>query len=96
MIKQIRESFGTHLKSARKSIGMTQEKLAEILDVQPASVSRWESGKFMPSEKQIPLICKALKKEASFFFDRQETNKKEIESVLLKGNGFEITIRYLK
>ena len=36
--------LGDHLKSLRKKTGMTQEQVAELMDVQPRTVLGWERG----------------------------------------------------
>ena len=41
------------LKAIRKSMGHTQQKLAEMLDVNQQTVARWENGKTEPSIGQL-------------------------------------------
>ena len=36
--------IGKYIASKRKSLGMTQEQLAQILNVSGRTVSRWETG----------------------------------------------------
>lgn len=40
--------IGNFLKKLRKEKGITQERLAEILNVSGRTVSRWENGNNMP------------------------------------------------
>ena len=40
--------IGNFLKKLRKEKGITQEQLAEILNVSGRTVSRWETGNNMP------------------------------------------------
>ena len=42
------QKIGTFLKELRKEKGMTQEQLAEKLNVSRRTVSRWETGNNMP------------------------------------------------
>ncbi|MBO4347793.1 MAG: helix-turn-helix transcriptional regulator, partial [Lachnospiraceae bacterium] len=42
------KKIGTFLKELRKEKGITQEELAEHLNVSNRSVSRWETGSNMP------------------------------------------------
>lgn len=37
-------SFAENLKNIRKEKGMSQEELAEIMDVSRQAVSKWEQG----------------------------------------------------
>ena len=39
------------IKSLRESLFLSQSDLAEILGTNKVSVSRWENGKFLPSNK---------------------------------------------
>ena len=41
--------FGERLKELRKSKNLTQEDIAKIFDIKPATVSAWEVGKAQPS-----------------------------------------------
>ena len=42
------QKIGTFLKDHRKEKGLTQEQLAETLNVSRRTVSRWETGSNMP------------------------------------------------
>lgn len=44
----------------RKEKGLSQEALAEILDVSPQAVSKWENGKALPETSTLPLLAKTL------------------------------------
>lgn len=39
----------SNIRAERCRVGMSQRQLAEILDVTPASISRWECGECNPS-----------------------------------------------
>lgn len=63
-----RQQFGVRLRAARKRIpGLTQEKLAEIVDVEGPSVSRWETGHDFPEDFRLPAICKAVGVKPEYF-----------------------------
>jgi transcriptional regulator with XRE-family HTH domain len=49
-----------NLKKLRKAAGLTQEKLADMLDVAQGIVSAWENGKMIPSVKRVPQLAKIL------------------------------------
>ncbi len=61
--------FGERLRSARKKITpkMTQARLAEIVGVEPPSVSRWETGVDFPEDGRLSVICAALGVSAEYF-----------------------------
>ena len=50
--------FNEKLQELRKGKGLTQEELAEILFVSRTAVSKWESGRGMPSIESLKAISK--------------------------------------
>lgn len=46
--------------SARKTLGLSQEKLAEALGVSRNTVSRWERGEFSPSAENLAALERLL------------------------------------
>lgn len=48
------------LKEYRKQKGITQEELAELLDVSNKSVSKWELGEGYPSKKNMIKLSETL------------------------------------
>ena len=70
------EKIGKYISECRKKQKMTQEQLAEKLDVTSKSVSRWENGKTMPDLS----LLKSLSKELNITINdllSGETNEKE-------------------
>ena len=55
-----KETFGERLKRLRKKSGLTQEKLAEILNVSFMTIRRWEWGKNIPRVDDIKELAAAL------------------------------------
>lgn len=58
------------LKAARKNAKMTQQQLADALEVEQPTVQRWEAGKRVPDPIQIKAIAKALGIEPEAIYDR--------------------------
>lgn len=50
--------FHEKLQELRKSRGMTQEELAEVLFVSRTAISKWESGRGMPNIESLKAISK--------------------------------------
>lgn len=50
-------NFGSNLKKLRKEKNLTQEALAECLNVSPQTVSKWENGASMPDISLLPLLA---------------------------------------
>ncbi len=53
--------FGENLKSLRKSNNLSQEQLAERVNVSRQSVSKWETGEAYPEMNNILELCKIFK-----------------------------------
>ena len=53
-----REIFARNLRRLRLEKGYTQEQLAEMMNVSPKSVSRWECGNTLPDVMQLPELAR--------------------------------------
>jgi transcriptional regulator with XRE-family HTH domain len=62
------KTIGEKIKFRRQDLGMSQERLAEILGVSYGQVQRYENGKNKLNVENIQLIAKALSVPLSFFF----------------------------
>ena len=51
-------SFGENLAKMRKELGMSQEELANMLNVSRQAVSKWESNSSYPETDKIVALCK--------------------------------------
>ncbi len=56
----IKETFGRNLKRLRKEKHLTQEQLAEKVNMNSRQISKIETGEHFPTWKNIENICKAL------------------------------------
>lgn len=54
------KQFGENLAILRKKQGLTGERFAELLNVSPQAVSKWETGKNLPESNLLPDISKLL------------------------------------
>lgn len=53
-------SFANRLKDARRVCGLSQEELAERLDVSRQAVGKWEQGLAYPEVEKLLALCAAL------------------------------------
>lgn len=68
-MKNTKELLGARIREIRKSRGLTQEQLAEIIDVEQKHVSRIEVGKNYPTIDRLEKIAEALDVSMMTFFD---------------------------
>ena len=61
--------LGKRIKELRKNAGYTQEKLAELIDIETSSLSGIESGRHFPSLPTIEKIANTLNIEMKTLFD---------------------------
>lgn len=59
------------IRDIRKKLGMTQEKLAELVDLSVNYISEIENGKKKPSLKRLGQIAKALGVPASYLLSEE-------------------------
>lgn len=52
--------LGKNIRARRKQLGMTQEKLADLIGMAYQSVSRIEQGHIAPKMENLPRVAKAL------------------------------------
>lgn len=62
-MNDLKKQLGQKIKLVRKSKNMTQEQLAEIVDIGVPNISYIENGKFAPSIDTLQKIANALKVE---------------------------------
>lgn len=55
--------FSEFLKEKRAAANLTQDKLAELMEVSPTSVQNWESGKNKPQKTKLSDLAKHLRIE---------------------------------
>lgn len=60
---------GEQIKNARKSLGFTQRKLAEKMEVSDSVVRMWENGHRRVTMRYVEKLCQILKIPTSIFLD---------------------------
>ena len=56
--------IGIRIRDFRESKGLTQKELAEIVGVQDAVISNWETGRNSPNVDVLKKLCTALNTSA--------------------------------
>ena len=73
---------GSRLREQREVLGMSQEKLAEEVNVHVNTIRRWEQGKQVPDVAKLYLLAGALNTTVAYLSG--ETS----ETVLHRGDSF--------
>lgn len=72
------QQIARFIADCRKSKGLTQAQLAEILGVSDKSISRWETGKTMPDLSFYEPLCEILDIQISeLLYARKMTDKEK-------------------
>lgn len=66
--ESVKKLFGTNLKKLRLAKGLTQEQLAECLDLQLQTISYIENGRAFVSSDVIAKICNFFDVSLEFMF----------------------------
>lgn len=64
-----KELLGARIKELRRQRGLTQEKLSEMIEIDPKHLSRIEVGKSYPSLETLDKLGNVLKVELRDFFE---------------------------
>lgn len=76
--------FREKLQNLRKSQGMSQEKLAELLNVSRQAVSKWESGLSVPDLNMLISLAEELDTSVSILLGEtidEDLNEESIKSI---------------
>ncbi|MDE7299254.1 MAG: helix-turn-helix domain-containing protein [Lachnospiraceae bacterium] len=71
-------SFSENLRNARKKKGLSQEQLAEALDISRQSVSKWESGAALPETDRLADIAALLGISADYLLTGREATPADV------------------
>lgn len=77
-------TFGNRLYELRKSFGLSQEELAELLDVSRQSVSKWESDKGYPEMTRLIFLSDYFGVSLDYLMrgeEKEELSEQEKESL---------------
>lgn len=85
-------SFADNLRLIRKEKGLTQEELAEMLQVSRQAVSKWEAGSGYPETDKLLAISKKLNVSLDYLMDNepQKVNEEQKASVYPKTDTIKI------
>ena len=97
---EIAKKLGLRIKELREKQGLTQLKLAEILDMEASNLSKIERGVQIPKEESLENISSALNVDVKELFNYTHiVNKKDLISkinILLESSNEETLQRYYR
>ena len=80
--------FGKRIKEIRKHRGITQEKLAEMLELDNQTISRIETGSYFTSYENLEKMARILNSKIKDFFDFEHLrDENELKSYLIDKIG---------
>ena len=82
-LMNLKQELGKNIKKYRKLNNITQEKLAETVNIEINSISSIETGKFFPSPDNLVKIANALNVSLSdlFYFKENHSCENYIEEI---------------
>ena len=96
LMTSIRELLGSNIKTYRSNLGISQAKLAEMINMATNYLGLIEGGKKFPSACMIERIASALGKDTPDLFAVAPVQQDWKEHILLKmGNVIEEELRSL-
>jgi transcriptional regulator with XRE-family HTH domain len=80
--KKLAKSLGALIAARRKSIGLTQSELAEVVGIEQESMSRIETGMITPSLSRLISLADALDCSIETLL-RPASNRKQDQSLVM-------------
>lgn len=90
-------SIGSTIKMLRRKNDITQERLAELLNISASAVSQWETERVMPDLMQIPVLANVFNVSSDVIFgiDIEKKNEK-IKEILDIAEGMSYNAEWQK
>lgn len=93
------DHIGQKIRELRKGRGMSQEGLAADLDVPANTLSRWETGTYKPTAKDLDAIARLFKVSITEFFPGMQSQATRVAALTsatggLDDSDFEEIIKY--
>ena len=96
------ETMGMRIRARRKALGLSQENVADALNIKAAAVSQYESDKNDIVASRLSELAKVLETSADYLLTGKEMglDSDEMELIALfrelKGNTKEIALKQIK
>ena len=96
------ETMGMRIRARRKALGLSQENVADALNIKAAAVSQYESDKNDIAASRLSVLAKVLDTSADYLLTGKEmgldSDEMELIAIFreLKGNTKEIAMQQIK
>ena len=96
------ETMGMRIRARRKALGLSQENVADALNIKAAAVSQYESDKNDIAASRLTELAKVLDTSADYLLTGKEmgldADEMELIAIFreLKGNTKEIAMQQIK
>ena len=81
--EELKSLFGKNVRNLRKKYKLTQENLAELIDIEPANVSKMENGTHFPSLRTLTRLINILGLDISNLFEPNFSKEnKNLEKIM--------------
>ena len=81
------KKIGNFLRELRKNRGFTQEQAAEKLGISSRTISRWETGAYMPDISMLIDIADGERKEENMNSEVKEVAEKMVDYSMMEKNN---------
>ena len=81
-MSDLKKLLGKKIQTIRKSKGFTQEKLAELINIETPSLSYLETGKYSPSVETLQKLSEALQVAPWEFYYFTDISDEEMKNEL--------------
>ena len=77
-------SIGERIKKLRKNNGMSQRKLADLMELNHSAICKMENGKSYPSRKNAEKLAHIFAVDLSTFYEPDNEDIKSIQKQLVE------------
>ena len=83
------------IRQRRKELGLTQDRVAELLGVSAPAVNKWENGNSYPDITLLPPLARLLKTDLNTLLSFQdELTDLEVANELYANSDFNLSLRF--
>jgi len=70
------DCFAQNIKNLRKSLGLTQQEMADVIGVRKTTICNYESGYARPTINTLKIIMEKFRLPSTYFFSDNDVNRK--------------------